>query len=171
MKSFVTLKSRTNSHSTRRSFNFIPFYRQREAQSGLGWTADRRRFKPNLFLMDDITVDYQFLTVLLLLEMLWAASAEDLAMWYQKAESQTQREKELNILSNLHTHKVVGVRSPLSILPKATTWRMVLLRFWLGLAIELSYLLSSKTTDRSFKSLVKCAAGAKNQFFIFPLLK
>lgn len=146
-------------------FRLSPIYRQREACCGLGWSADHRRFKPNLFLMGDITVNYQFLTVLLLLEMLWAASAEDVAMWYQKAESQTQREKELDTLSNLHTHKVVGIRAPLSTLPKDTAWRMVLLRFWLGLAIELSHLLSSKTTDLDFKSSVKCSAGAKNLFF------
>lgn len=126
MYSFVTLESLTNSHGTRRSFNLVPFYRWEEAWRGLSWSADHRRFKPNLCLMRGITVNYQLLTVLVLLEVLWAASTEDLATWHQKAESicQTQSEKVLDAMSNLQAPKVVCVSSPLNILPKATKGRM-----------------------------------------------
>lgn len=160
--SLVALETLTISPGTRRSLNLVLFYRWgEEAWKGLDWTADHRRFKPNLFLMRDIIVNYQLLTVPVLLEVLRAASAEDLAMWYQKAESicQTQRGKELDAMSNLQAPKVVRTGSPLCILPKARKGRMELRRFWLvdlDLAIEPSHLLSLEKAGLSLESLVKC---------------
>jgi len=83
--------------------------------------------------MREITVNYQLLTVLVWLEVLWAASAEDLATWYQKAESicQTQTEKELDVMSNLQAPEVAAISSPLHILPDAARGSTGLFRFWL----------------------------------------
>lgn len=95
----------------------------------------------------------------------WSAlssMAEDLAIWYQKAGSicQTQREKELDVMSDLQAPEVLSISSSPNILPKAVMGRMGLLWFWqagLGLAFEISHLLSLQNTDLSLKSLITCS--------------
>lgn len=164
-----------NSHG-RRGFNLLPFYSwEEEAWRGSSWTADRSRFNPNLFLMRGITINYQLLTVLVLLEVLWA---EDLgSVRPEEAASTWQSQREgCNVCTPGTQGVFVCVHLQISC-PRARRegWDS---RFWLaGLCFlnEVLHLSSLKTADLSLESLVKrsaeCEEAEKSILYFCLLLK